>query len=248
MLSKTLRPATNTATDPTLSYVSEWFLALETLIRRSGGTAAQVRQLLKSRAAPGIVYAQAADGSWWSALGSRTGKFAPAPPDDGTRWYAPAALYWIRRGLLALRTGITAQEAARRNKDHFERQFVNALAAEPLAPHAFPTAFAEGRVDLNSARAIAATEWDSWRYGGYAVCLRSFTGTTCVQKEALGAFLRSQRQGEGDQASDDDVLDLVERLDLLLLPFAPFQRPTGTPGVAVDRVLAALLLGVAEPY
>ena len=48
--------------------------------------------------------------------------------------------------------------------------------------------------------------------------------------------------------SDVELLDLIERLNFVMLPFAPFERPVCTPGVTIDRVLELLWLGCEEPY
>ena len=44
------------------------------------------------------------------------------------------------------------------------------------------------------------------------------------------------------------LFDLVERLESLLLPFAPWERGSCTPGKAIDRSLDALSLGREQPY
>ena len=232
----------------TTEYVERWFVPFTTIVRRSGACSGEVRSLLDAGAAPGIIYSRSAGGVWWSALGSRTGIFEPVPPPDGSHWYAPAALYWLRHGKVTLRAGGTVEQAAAANRDRVVCQFLAALATEPLAEHAFPDAFVAGRVDAAAASDVATYEWQSWLRGGYAVCLRSFTGSTCVQKEALGQVLKRQRIDGADEIADEILLDLIERLNALMLPFAPFQRPTGTPGLAVDRLLDIMGLGLEEPY
>lgn len=234
--------------DSTDAYVRRWFVPFSTLVRRSGGSEEQLRSLIDAHASPGVVYSRSPDGQWWSALGSRTGKFDPKPHADGQHWYAPAALYWLRRGVLDLRGGLSADDAATRNREHFGGQFTLALSAEPLAIETFPDAFRDGLVDAEAAAASAAIEWDGWQYSGYAVCLRTFTGSSCVQKEALGAYLKRQRPKAGDLTACRSILDLMERLDALILPFAPFQRQEGTSGVAIDRLLELMALGSNEPY
>lgn len=221
----------------TQAYVERWFLPFADLVARTGGNDATIAALIDAGAAPGPVYVRDGD-RWWNAL---EGSAAP----DGERWYAPAAAYWLRRALLAMRDGASAAEAARMNHDHFVSGFVTALENEPLALVPFGDAMVDGSINPVAARQRASAEWADWINGGYAVCLRSFTGQTCVEKEALGHYLR---RADPDGANDLVLLDLVERLSALMLPFAPFQRPGGTPGFAVDRLLAVLQLGDDDPY
>lgn len=132
--------------------------------------------------------------------------------------------------------------------DRFTTQFHDALCLEELSQLAFPDAFDGGLVVPERAVQVAAAEWKSWKDGGYAVCLRSFTGSTCVQKESIGQSLKRQRSDDNSDLADAELLDLIERLDSLLLPFAPYQRPAGTPGLTIDRLLGILALGASEPY
>ncbi len=80
-------------------------------------------------------------------------------------------------------------------------------------------------------------------------CLRRFSGESCVGKEALRARIRLHMDDVPGYRLDDNALfDLVERLESLVLPFAPWQRESGTPGRAIDAPLAMLGLGVELPY
>lgn len=234
--------------DPTDDYVRRWFIPLDALVRRSGGTPGQIDALLEAGAAPGIVYSRSAKGLWWSALGAFAGKIAAVPDTDGAHWYAPSALYWLRRALVMLRSGMAPDAAAQANAAEFCDQFVAALASEPLARHNYPMAFPEHRLDEAAARDAAQAEWRAWIAGAYAVCLRSFTGQSCVAKESLARHIRTQMNGEASRDPDLELLDSVERLSVWLMPFAPFERPVGTPGIAIDKVFALLALGNDEPY
>ena len=225
-----------------LAYVQRWFLAPELFCRQLGAAPDLVERLVEAGAMPGAIYAEL-DGAWWSALG------ATEPPPPGELWYAPAALWWGRRAMLSLRQGLTIDEAAVRNRAHFIETFVQALAEELLAPVAFPDAFPGERLDADAAAGRAAIEWESWIRGGYAVCLQRFSGESCVRKESLGKRIRLHMdQVPGFGLDEDSLFDLVERLESLVLPFAPWQRDAGTPGRAVDAPLAQLGLGVELPY
>lgn len=220
------------------SYVRRWFLTLDELAARSGGELTDIEVLTDARAAPGPIYIY--DGqAWWSPL---TGEPAPF---DGEKWYTAAAAYWLRRALVALRDGATAEEAARENLAAFTAQFTKALEDQPMAEGAFGDVIISGKIDPIAAEARAAREWQDWIDGGYGVCLRSFTGQSCVTKETLGHYLREQ---EPDPARSAELLDLIEPLSAAMLPFAPHQRAAATPGKTVDRLLSAMQLGDEQPY
>lgn len=229
-------------------YVERWFIPFSALVRRSGGTPGQVRDLLQAGATAGVVYSEDHDGTWWSALGGFVGKMPPAPPANGVHWYAPASIYWLRRGLLFLREGLTPPQAAAANLETFKLQFSHALASEPLARFNYPDAFTGQDIDPAGAQSAAAREWAAWISGAYAVCLSSFTGQSCVIKESVGRFLRTQSDNRDKCVSDLQMLDCVERLSAWLMPFAPSERSSGTPGIAIDRVITEMRLGCEEPY
>jgi hypothetical protein len=225
-----------------LAYVQRWFLPPELFCRQIGAAPDLVEKLIDAGAMPGPIYAEH-DGAWWSALG------ATEPPPPGGRCYAPAALWWGRRAMLSLKQGRSIDEAAARNRTHFIAAFVRALAEEPLALVAFPDAFPDERLDAGAAARCAVPEWESWIRGGYAVCLRRFSGESCVRKESLGKRIRLHMDRvPGYHLDDDSLFDLVERLESLVLPFAPWQRDVGTPGRAIDGPLAQLGLGIELPY
>jgi hypothetical protein len=224
-----------------LAYVQRWFLTPELFHRQLGAVPDLVERLIGAGAMPGAIYAEQ-EGVWWSALGA-------TEPPSGTIWYAPAALWWGRRAMLGLKQGLSVQETAARNRIHFIATFLRALSGEPLARLAFPDAFPNERLDPAAAARCAAAEWESWIGGGYAVCLLRFSGESCVRKESLGKRIRLHMdQVPGYLLDDETLFDLVERLESLVLPFAPWQRDGGTPGRAIDGPLAQLELGVELPY
>jgi hypothetical protein len=227
------------------AYVRRWFIPFETLVRRSGGTADQIGALIAAGAAPGAIYVRCGDGEWWSPLQDKNNR---TPPAGSECWYNPGALYWLRRALLAVREGASPAEAAELNREAFLAQFVTALKAEPLAPANYPDAFDGTEINLEGARRLGASEWNDWRNGGFAVCLRSFTGASCVTKESLAKTIKKELAGEERTFGDLELLDLLERLTALLLPFAPFERPACTPGKTIDPFLELLQLGCEEPY
>ena len=130
--------------------------------------------------------------------------------------------------------------------DSFADRFASALGHQRYARLAFATCFSGDAVDLGAARAAARDEWASWIQGGYGVCLRIFTAETCIAKESLAAWLKAAlAEPDYDAAA---LLAEAETLAGLLLPFAPWQRPSGTPGRTIDRLLRKQNLGDERPY
>lgn len=235
--------------DAIRAYVTSIFWPLATLAAASGLSERDAEAMIAGACAPGPIYAFD-DKGWWSALGGYRSGNVGRPSDGAERWYSPAAVWGLRRAQLALRGGMSIAEAASRNRVRFRSDFIVALGAVPEAANAFPACFdADGSLDREAAEAQAAKEWDAWLKGGYAVCLRIFTGATCVAKEALGATLKRYLADPASHPLDDDeIVALCERLAQLMLPFSPWERPGGTPGVTIDRLLDDLSLGCELPY
>jgi hypothetical protein len=223
------------ADDDARRYDERWFWTLDDLAEAVGVTPARAEQLVAAGCAPGPIYARGADG-WWSALGAEGG------PPAGEHWYSPAAAWGLRQAELAMRGGSSLAEAAVMSRE----RFAVALGDQRHARLAFASCFSGDAIDRDAARAVAEDEWASWIQGGYGVCLRIFTAETCVAKESLGARLKA---AIGEPNHDTaDLLAEAEALAGLLLPFAPWQRPTGTPGRTIDRLLRELHLGDDRPY
>jgi hypothetical protein len=223
----------------TRRYVERWFWTLDVLADAVGVSPARVERLIAAGCAPGPIYAFGADG-WWSALG------ADEPPPAGEHWYSPGAAWGLRRAELAVRGGSSPDAAAAMLRDRFADAFVVALHRQRHALDAFAGCFSGDDVDPGAARAAADAEWESWIGGGYGVCLRVFTAETCVAKESLGAWIKAAVVEPGYDAAA--LLVDAEGLAGLILPFAPWQRPTGTPGRTIDRLLHEQRLGDDRPY
>jgi hypothetical protein len=227
------------ADDDARRYVKRWFWTLDDLAEAVGAAPGRVEQLIAAKCAPGPIYAKGPD-RWWSALG------ADDAPPAGEHWYSPGAAWGLRQAELATRGGSSPAEAAAMLRDRFADRFAVALGDQRYARLAFASCFSGDTIDPDAARAAARDEWASWIQGGYGVCLRVFTAQTCVAKESLGAWLKVAI-GEPDHDAAD-LLTEAEALAGLLLPFAPWQRPTGTPGRTIDRLLRILRLGDDRPY
>jgi len=235
--------------DPNRRYVTDWFWPFDRLAQAAGTSTDALNDLIVAGSGPGAIYAYSSRYGWWSALaGHVDGKGGPPPP-EAERWFAPAAVWGFRRAILARRRGASLEEAARQNAALFTQEFIQALECLPEARFGFADCFDGNGVIDTAARARAAEEWAAWISGGYAVCLRIFTGETCVRKESLGAWLKAHiANPEGYALTADVALSLCEKLAQLMLPFAPWERPCGTPGVTIDRLIADLRLGVELPF
>src|SRR5436190_11058965 len=138
-------------------YVRTYFRTWRDFVAQIGGTAEVISDLIEAKAAPGPIYSLEPDGSWWSALAASKGDAPRTPRPEGMHWYAKSAIWWLRRALLCVRAGASAEEAAASNIEHFSRQFLAAIAAEPLASERFP-----GTIGAAEAR----EEWHAWIRGG----------------------------------------------------------------------------------
>ena len=240
----------NAASDDEIrAYVVRHFWPLRLLGLASGLSEQQAGAMIAAGCAPGVVYA-CDDKGWWSALGGYRSGSAAGLCEGAERWYSPAATWGLRRARLALRGGASIAEGAARNRVQFQSEFVDALRAVPEAASAFPACFDDdGSLYRKAADAQAATEWAAWLAGGYAVCLRIFTGATCVGKEALAATLKRHIADPARYPmTGGEILAMCERLSQLMLPFSPWERPGCTPGVTIDRLLHDLSLGCELPY
>jgi hypothetical protein len=235
--------------DEIRAYVARHFWPIETLALASGVSEQEAGALIAGACAPGVIYAFDRKG-WWSALGGYRSGAVGRPTDDAELWYSPAAAWGLRRARLARRGGASTADAAARNRARFQNDFVAALDAVPEAANAFRSCFgADGAVDRAATEAQAGEEWSAWLKGGYAVCLRIFTGGTCVAKESLAATLKRHIADPANHPlADDEILAMCERLAQLMLPFSPWERPGCTPGVTIDRLLRELSLGCELPY
>lgn len=227
------------ADDDTRRYVERWFWTPDDLAEAAGVTPARVAQLIAAKCAPGPIYAAGADG-WWSALG------AEGDPPAGEQWFSPGAAWGLRQAELATRGGRSPAAAAAMLRENFAERFTVALGHQRYARLAFAACFSGDAIDPEAARTAARNEWASWIQGGYGVCLRVFTAETCVAKESLGAWLKAAVVEPDYDAAV--LLADAEILAGLLLPFAPWQRPTGTPGRTIDRLLREQRLGDDRPY
>lgn len=224
------------------SYVERYFWRLPELAVAIGLDEEGTARLICAGCAPGPIYAWS--GRWWSALSACRGTDSTAPPDGADLYYSRSAAWDLRRALLQVREGATPMAAATANRDHFADRFVAHLPGVEGAEEAFPACWRQGRFDPDAARQTGQREWATWLQGAYGVCLRVFDARSCIRKEAMAARLKRQVV-DGDAPA---LLDETQALAELILPFAPWERPGGTPGLTIDALLARFGLGDDLPY
>lgn len=225
-------------------------MSLPVLAEMVGASEEETRALIDAGCAPGVIYSHTSDLEWWSALAAYIGKAPALPPSDGENFYSPAAAWGLRRAQLHLRQGATPKDSTQLEAEKFHRDFAQTIVHVEGASLAYPNCFTNGKPQTDQITATAASEWQAWIKGAYGVCLRFFSGDTCIRKEALGARIKShfEKDPEDRRLSDMEIIDLCQELASLVLPFAPWERPNGTPGIAIDNPLSALNLGREIPY
>lgn len=222
----------------TLRYAQANFWTERQLADAVGVEEDALRSFVRSRCCPAASYVRSARG-WWSAL-QRRGLERPV----GDAWFSRGAAWTTRRAVLMRRSGKSLVDVA----DTLRREFISGFSDELLktdqAALAFADCFENGHVDLSNAQRRADVEWNAWLDGGYGNCLRVFTPQTCIRKEALSTSMKAAlRSRPYDPAT---LLDLAEQLSAVMLPFAPWQRPTCTPGQTIDILLSEHRLGTED--
>lgn len=157
------------------------------------------------------------------------------PPNQGDRaFYAPAIVAWLRRAVLL---------DARALQAWFAESFEAALVAQATDSrvHGWTRLFApDGSLDRDAVATEVRLLHVGWLNGGWAVCLRRWNGYHVVTKDLERARIAAIT-ADGTRATlwPNERLalqDAIERLDAVMLPFAPFERPHGTPGLYIDAM------------
>ncbi len=233
-----------------LQYMEQWFWNISSLAQAADVNENVVNEMILEGCIPGTIYSFDLEYGWWSALAAYMGQASSTAPDDGKMWYSPATLWWIRRTVLHLPTGKSLAEISRELETTFEKEFVALLKVIPNANSAYPDGYSsDGVLDNHKAHQIAQDEWRSWICGAYGVCLRDFAANNCIRKEVFGALLKTHfEEGSASRLTDLEVLAMTQELASLVTPFAPWERPTGTPGKTIDVALCRFKLGSDYPY
>lgn len=220
-------------------YLKRHFVALGELAALGGVVEARVIALIEARAIPGPIYSLWPNGAFSSPIG---GSHAGPPSGTPIHWYAPAAAWWVRRA-----QALSPNACACAFETHFVNDFVTRLAAEPAGHLGYPQVYLAGTFDPAAATLAARSEWQDWLDGGYGVCLRHADAyhaitKTCRRAEVL-AMTDNGQMPTLSEAQMGKLLTVMEELDSVMLPFAPHQRPHGTPGLWIDYILARYGLG-----
>lgn len=226
------------------AYADTHFLTLPAFLEASGLDATLFAALVEARALPGPIYRLWRDGTSWSPIGGWVG--TPRDATAKAEWFSPAATVWARRATLMARSGATPEAIAQRFHEAFAADFAREIAENPFTRFGYPELLANAAAP-GLLPATTKSEWDAWINGGYAVCLRRFDARHLVVKNAQALRIRhitdEGRKPALSPAEILDLLDAIEQLDAVMLPFAPHQRPHGTPGKWIDAILARYDLG-----
>lgn len=220
-------------------YATRHFVPLVELAALAGSDPSYVRGLVETRAIPGAIYSIWPNGAYFSPIGGARGG---TPRGEPEHWYSPAAAWWIRRA-----RSLDVGQAAQQLEGRFVADFVDRLAVEPDGALGYPQAWQDGAFDPAGATAAARSEWRDWIDGGYGVCLRHWDAQHAITKTCRRAtVLRLTDEGRRERLTPEQMaalIDAMEQLDAVMLPFAPHQRPQGTPGLWIDAMLARYDLG-----
>lgn len=221
-------------------YLQQHFLPMSEFARRCAMAPAALQALIAGQVIPGAIYSTWPNGAFTSVGEEPTGMPKGAP----THWYSPAALWWVRRAAVLQRS---ADEIARHFRKEFVAEFMAKLPEEPFARLGYPEVYRDGAIDPVLLETKAHAEWNDWITGGYAICLRNWSVSDVFAKVILrGRVLDITDEGRQQKLPQQRMLELIDvlaALETVMLPFAPHQRPTGTPGLWIDAILTRYRLG-----
>lgn len=176
-----------------------------------------------------------------AGVASSIGRIGAPPGPEARGYYGPAVVHWLRRAAV-LAERLPARDLGETLEQWLAADLGAALAARPddAMAYGWSHVLRGGHPDPRALRDEVASYRDGWRDGGWAVCLRRFDGHHLVTKEIerrrIAALTEEGRRPALAPAERLAVLDAMIRLDSVLLPFAPHERPTGTPGRFIDSV------------
>jgi len=226
------------------AYVAAHCIPEQALAARAGLDAAQLMALEAAGVVPEPTY-RVGPSSVISAI-RRLGEGEAG----AAGWYGVSVTAWLRRAAV-LAEAVPAAELAGAMADGLARDLAAVLDGKAADARAFGWAglFRGERCDLAAARAYVDGEWAGWMAGGWAVCLRRFDGHSLavkeIERQRIAAMLAA---GVATPAERLALTDAMGRLDAVLLPFAPHERPHGTPGRFLDEPARRLELPWDAPY
>lgn len=215
-----------------LDYVRRHCLTPPALAQAVGLTEQRLRDLIAARCLPGPTYGLDPSLTLRSAIRSE----ALAQPEE---WFGAAVLPWARR---AADSTLLLPELATQLRQDFTADFRQALLVSEGRNHGWTELFdAAGAIDEAAfAKALDEIWEEHWLGGAYAVCLRRFDGhhlvTKLVERSRIRALTDEGAKPALSPAEAAEVTASMARLDAVLTPFAPHERPHGTPGLWIDRI------------
>jgi hypothetical protein len=237
-------PMTRTISHPanaSTRYVQQVCIASRDLAAAIGISPNQLAILRSAGCVPQPTYRVFPNGAVVSAV-----RIFGEPVGTPTEFYSPAVVWWIRRASTLARSVDSASLSAAL-KGWLETELSQALQAAASDVAAYSISFAwshllDGtQIAKDQVSKEADTIWDDWMNGAWAVCLRRFDGFHLVTKEVERARIASITSGGKRKRLDAEarlqLFDAIGRLDSVMLPFAPHERPHGTPGQFIDAVL-----------
>jgi len=215
-----------------LDYVRRHCLTPPALAQAAGLTEDRLRALIAARCLPGPTYVL--DSSLQARSAIRSEALAPQPEE----WFGAAVLPWARR---AAESTLPPPALAEGLRQDFVADFRRALLASEGRVHGWTELFdGAGAID-EAAFAKALDEiWESWLGAVYGICLRRFDGhhlvTKLVERSRIRALTAEGAKPALTAAEAAEVTAAMARLDAVITPFAPHERPHGTPGLWIDRI------------
>lgn len=216
-----------------LDYVRRHCLTPPALTQAAGLTEDRLRALIAARCLPQPTYMLDPSLTVRSAIRSET--LAPQPEE----WFGAAVLPWACR---AAESTLLLPALADRLRQDFADDFRQALLVSEGRAHGWTELFdAAGAIDEAAlAKSLDEIWQENWLGGAYGVCLRRFDGhhlvTKLVERSRIRALTEEGAKPTLTAAEAAAVTTAMARLDAVLTPFAPHERPHGTPGLWIDRI------------
>jgi hypothetical protein len=153
-------------------------------------------------------------------------------------YYGPAIVTWLRRAAVHRRI-FGRQQLSRSLEDWWHRDFRAALISQAgdASRFGWTHLFEDGQLNSSLCDRAAADLWREWMGGGWAVCLRRFSGYDVVTKDLeLNRIPILADEREGDPTADLRLIDAMLRYDAVVRPFAPFERPISSRRRVTDSI------------
>jgi hypothetical protein len=223
------------------AYVTGRYFTLDGLAREAGVEIATVNRLIGAGCLSGPSYVLHAAGvrgpvgSWGSDDG------------PGTAYFSPILIWWIRRARVMeenLASNGSRRDLAGALRDWYRDDLREALGRCESRAHGFTDLYEAGggRLLEEKLDELVARMWAWWLDGTYGVCMRAFDGhhvaTKWVERARIAALTDQGDRTAVTVGERAVLIDAMARLDGVITPFAPHERPTSTRGLWIDRILA----------